>query len=264
MQRKEVEEMDSGHMPASLSTLPNAWVMERAHRASIESVIRCEGACAPVVLSLGLDWCVRLWSHETGEALGTLEQGLPGGSFFERKAPWSWPVNAHLMAAQDNEKLTNAMELQLDASDDEDEDVATAAAVAEVAKTVSMTKLRSSSLQSSGQLPALAERTPAPARITALSMAQLMHSESAPEIRKGSPARPKFPKKVAAPPLRSGPRYNMSRKGPTTDEWLAGPLAPAYADSLPLLESGLQRKVAKQGQEIIKAAQSLSMALNKI
>mmetsp|Transcript_44362 Transcript_44362/g.105038 ORF Transcript_44362/g.105038 Transcript_44362/m.105038 type:complete len:1030 (-) Transcript_44362:194-3283(-) len=260
LQRKEVEDMDSGHMPASLSTLPNVWVAERAHRASIESVIRCEGACAPVVLSLGLDWCVRLWSHETGEALGTLEQGLPGRSSYERTSPWCWPVNAHEMAAQDNEKLTDAMELQFDASDDEDDDAAAAAAVAEVAKKVTMTKPRTS-LQSP-ELPALPDR--GPGRISALNMSQLMHSESAPQLRKGSPTKPKFPKKAAAPPLRTGPRTNMARRGPTTDEWLAGPLAPGYIDMLPHLESGLQRKVAKQNNEIIRAAQSLSNALNKI
>lgn len=90
---------------ARVIELPSVWVVPKAHRGLVDGVTYC-AAYPPKVLSLGSDFCVRLWCFETGDALGTLEQGTAEGL-----APrlWKWTVDGHQSAALDCKALTKAM-----------------------------------------------------------------------------------------------------------------------------------------------------------
>ena len=72
----------------------------------------------PVVLTLGTDQCVRIWEFESGEALGTVEQGLPEGAAWSRLSPWSFPMDANDEVELDKEMVAEALMHGL--SDDED------------------------------------------------------------------------------------------------------------------------------------------------
>jgi WD40 repeat protein len=84
------------------------WCVERAHACSIEHLCYCEGNPS-VLLTLGINCRVRVWNIETGECLGTLEQGMPDGSLFEDKGFWKFPLDARMQVKMDLDAIAEAM-----------------------------------------------------------------------------------------------------------------------------------------------------------
>merc|ERR1712187_835981 len=67
--------------------MKDTWLLERAHRGSIDQVVFTQLPC-PVIISLGFDQRVCIWKPEDGKLLGTLEQGVPEGLFYQRQTEW--------------------------------------------------------------------------------------------------------------------------------------------------------------------------------
>jgi WD40 repeat protein len=86
----------------------NEWLVERAHRGSIDQIIFCLHK-PPIIITLGFDVRVCIWHPITGEALGTLEQGLSEGIAYDRRTTWRFPIDAHEQVALDMEALAAAV-----------------------------------------------------------------------------------------------------------------------------------------------------------
>ncbi|OLP86609.1 Pentatricopeptide repeat-containing protein, mitochondrial [Symbiodinium microadriaticum] len=72
------------------------------------------GAIASIDISMVVESgeaSVRLWDHATGQALGTLEQGLPEGLVYNRSTDWTFPLDPHRQIQSDIDTLAEAAEL---------------------------------------------------------------------------------------------------------------------------------------------------------
>merc|ERR1740130_1531769 len=94
--------------PEYVYTPENMWLVDRAHRGSIDQIIYCKHA-PPIVLTLGFDVRVCIWHPITGEALGTLEQGLSEGLAYERKTQWRFPIDTTAQVENDLKELAQAV-----------------------------------------------------------------------------------------------------------------------------------------------------------
>jgi len=106
--------------PEYVFTPENAWLVERAHRGSVDQIIFCKNSGKKKILTLGFDVRVCMWDPFTGEALGTLEQGLGEGLQYERCSKWSFPIDAHNQVKNDVKMLADAALSEV-GSQDEDE-----------------------------------------------------------------------------------------------------------------------------------------------
>jgi len=104
--------------PEYVFPLPNKWFVQRAHRGAVEDVVLCDHN-PQVILSLGADNCVRLWSCEDGGPLGALEQGLPDGLAYEPGAPWLFPVDARKQVQDDEESIALASQVRAEPAEGE-------------------------------------------------------------------------------------------------------------------------------------------------
>merc|ERR1712216_725872 len=103
------ESMEKPHdSPEYVYRPENLWLMERAHRGSIDQIIFCKHR-PPIVLTLGFDQRVCAWDPKTGEALGTLEQGLAEGLSYERLTKWRFPIDAQDQVKKDLAALQQAL-----------------------------------------------------------------------------------------------------------------------------------------------------------
>lgn len=88
--------------------LTQLWCVDKAHHGSIEHLCYCE-AQPSVLLTLGINCRVRVWSIATGECLGTLEQGMPDGALYEDKGFWKFPLDARMQVKKDLDAIAEAM-----------------------------------------------------------------------------------------------------------------------------------------------------------
>mmetsp|Transcript_14193 Transcript_14193/g.40804 ORF Transcript_14193/g.40804 Transcript_14193/m.40804 type:complete len:1142 (-) Transcript_14193:83-3508(-) len=103
--------------PEYVFKLTTTWASS-AHRGSIDKIVVCPRDPA-VLLTLGSDQRVCMWSHDSGEALGTLEQGLPEGLHHKPLTEWKFPIRAAEELERDKSFIEDAAE---EASDDSDSD----------------------------------------------------------------------------------------------------------------------------------------------
>lgn len=229
--------------PEHVFTLPNDWLVERAHRGSVEGIVSCRRRPF-TILTLGLDSCVRVWDHATGELLGSLEQGLTGRH-------WQFPLDAHFQVEQDLESLQKAEDDDDEAGGDgkapkPEEAVADAANAAGFKRRISRKATRRNTLMRM-ELKLYEERMAAQNSTLKLP-----------------------PQELSEDWHRVGSRYLSSRwKGELSEDWLAGPLASAMdpvtaSTALPPLQSGLRRPPASQRKKVIEAAKALSVALGSM
>jgi len=227
--------------PEYVFSLPNHWIVEGAHKGQIENIIPCERQPS-VIVTLGIDACVRMWSHDTGEALGTLEQGLPEGLAYERESTWRFPIDAEAQVRRDLE----ALEESAKAWPAEEEEAKEPAAAATPTRSEKRRSTKHGST-TAGQQRGSARR---PTRQT------LQHAASAPDL---------FPGKRGSPELaKRHPLWRPKHGATPEDDWLAGPLSPSFAENatyLPKLDSGLKRPDKSYSKGIVDAARRLNSVL---
>mmetsp|Transcript_65248 Transcript_65248/g.123581 ORF Transcript_65248/g.123581 Transcript_65248/m.123581 type:complete len:1044 (+) Transcript_65248:93-3224(+) len=241
--------------PEYVYPMPNKWIVERAHRGSVEQIIFCKHR-PPIVLTLGFDVRVCIWSPETGEALGTLEQGLAEGLAYERLTKWRFPIDARAQVAEDLEALAKAAVPSEEGSEEDAGSVRSAEKPPDAGSAAgrSRSNSRAGSAKSGKSGGSQAGR----------GMTRSQSSPGGLAMKSGK----RLPKKYDFSSKATTKVYNVKGR-PKGVDWLAGPLAPTYVDfcgsQLPALQSGLRRqKNAKEGAEVVKAARRLSAALNTV
>lgn len=252
--------------PEYVFDLPNEWFVEIDTKQSIDNMIICKRDPS-VLLTLGADACIRMWDPNTGNALGTLEQGLPEGLAYERETVWTFPLDPFVQVQQDIEQLALA-------AAEEDED---AAAGEERAKTPSGMPGESSSKQTQADEKRIVEAVGPPARKGSKSKSkQLLKASSSPTLAAGHSISRSSPSLLSSGGRQQQPdygkqiaRYLEPRKGSYhTEDWYAGPAASGFGSekgaSLPRLTSGLSRPPAKETKKILEAARRLGMSLGDV
>mmetsp|Transcript_35904 Transcript_35904/g.78632 ORF Transcript_35904/g.78632 Transcript_35904/m.78632 type:complete len:995 (-) Transcript_35904:108-3092(-) len=215
--------------PEYVFPLQNEWVVWRAHRESIDKILVCR--CHPhVILTLGRDACVRMWSPDKGESLGALEQGLPEVKAYPGKSRWRFPIDVQ-------------GQLKLDA--DAVEQVKAKNSEAEAA---SAGQKRMPDLVAGGRSPGQSGG----------SHGTLVRSQTVPDLEKGRHATRAHSSGAGLKHL----QRRISTRGRIGEQWFAGPIASEDPDRLPRLKcSGLLRPDASQGKGVVQAACKLSRAL---
>lgn len=235
--------------------MANEWLVERAHRGSVEQIIFCKHK-PPIILTLGFDVRVCIWCPQTGDALGTLEQGLAEGLSYERLSQWRFPIDAHEQVKLDLDDLAKAAVASEEGSE------ADASSVRSVSKEKPIEKVdRLDAGSAAGRSVSRAGST------TSDPTRRMRRSQSSPGLG-GNAARHRLPKKYDFSSKAVSRLYNKKDRSQDVN-WLAGPLSPAYVDycggQLPALQSGLRRpNQARHGGEVVKAARRLSAALNSV
>ncbi|CAJ1351114.1 unnamed protein product [Effrenium voratum] len=237
--------------PEYVFGLPNLWLVEKAHTMSIESIVFCQRQPS-VLLTLGGDACVRMWDHTTGQALGTLEQGLPEGLEYQRKTSWSFPLDPHIQIQSDIDALAEAAELS--AKED---------------------AMESTRMRSPGESQPVLSRKYTEERIAKLMKKErkrLSRSISTPALAPGAAGDGgRLSEFFALGAVRedySGaePRYLQPKARDLLDrqseDWYAGSAAPGY--SLPKLQSGLPRPPLGESKKVLEAARALARSLGSL
>jgi len=241
---------ESGALPKPVDSpeyvfpLPNEWLVQGAHRGQIEDIVLCERQPS-VIITLGIDACVRMWSHDSGEFLGTLEQGLPEGLSYERESAWRFPIDANEQVRCDKEALDEAVAAPSGPQEEPGEP-------APVVTPKPQRERKRSVLSANGIMGGQDSRSSRHG-----GLAPLAHSRSAPDL---------FGSKRGSPDLRKTPsRYHQPKKNMILpDDWLAGPMSPGYeggSSVLPKLHSGLRRPPLSDGKGVVEAARRLSNCL---
>eukprot|EP00929_Paragymnodinium_shiwhaense_P063026 TRINITY_DN31519_c0_g1_i1.p1 TRINITY_DN31519_c0_g1~~TRINITY_DN31519_c0_g1_i1.p1 ORF type:complete len:1082 (-),score=262.73 TRINITY_DN31519_c0_g1_i1:157-3366(-) len=272
--------------------LDNKWMVKKAHRGSVDQVIFCTELKRPAIVSLGFDVRVCIWEPETGQFLGTLEQGLPEGLVYKRLSPWRFPIDAHEQVREEMEALAKAAEPEEEADDDDagssKSSAGSGGGLEQQSNAGSQRRPGSAGSRASAAGSAQGQPGKQASKNTAGSAAeanrQLSKSNSAPNVRQVSGA-------GSGPTLRKGaghqssgrldkmPNFSGTRSrllvGPRhrqvkmDADWFAGPLAPDFARKskcLPVLNSGMMRHEMKQAQrkDLVSAACRLSEALGSL
>eukprot|EP00747_Dinoflagellata_sp_TGD_P166711 gnl/TRDRNA2_/TRDRNA2_189926_c0_seq1.p1 gnl/TRDRNA2_/TRDRNA2_189926_c0~~gnl/TRDRNA2_/TRDRNA2_189926_c0_seq1.p1 ORF type:complete len:1011 (+),score=168.18 gnl/TRDRNA2_/TRDRNA2_189926_c0_seq1:406-3033(+) len=220
--------------------LEMVWVVKKAHNESIGDIIFYPGE-PPVILTLGFDFTIRTWSHDTGECFGAFEQGLPGGVSYDRHKPWCVPIHAAEMLVLDSEGI---MEVR-----DAVEEARAAAEEEQKAKpdTASTALTKSASMV---QLPPITQR-----------------SGTADSLKDGSRSvKALMAASSSVPIIEAAPRYMLPCKSAmlgaqkNSVDWFAGNMA-SSKEHLPKLSSGLVRPTPANSTKVMLAAQRLSSAL---
>jgi len=266
--------------PEYVFPLPNKWFVQRAHRGAVEDVVLCDHN-PQVILSLGADNCVRLWSCEAGEPLGALEQGLPDGLAYEPEAPWLFPVDARKQVQDDEESILLASQVWAEPAEGEPDEAEAASGADAAGEQVrigtagaSSSLLAGSGRASTGEMVAL--RSSPELRMRPRSQRE---SESSRGISRG----PGTTKRASQPWATTGVSGASSSPLPTKD-WLVGGAAESPAagrnrafnrqGSLPQLQlerpprkyaqSGLKMSRITDNKKIVEAAVRLSSALGGV
>jgi len=240
----------------------NEWLVDRAHRGSVDQIIYCPHA-PPIVLTLGFDVRVCIWHPYTGEALGTLEQGLPEGLTYQRRTPWRFPIDAHAQVQRDLKDLAAAVVSEAGSEEDEDGKKSSLKEESEDGKaTAADTAKRKSDAGSAtgGGSRAGSEKG---------SQKQLpMRSKSTPVLVSGTAKQsPHKLNGVEYPDYSKTKGRLLKAKSQFGHDWFAGPLATPISScsQLPVLSSGLRRAPNQKAQSaVVTAARKLSSALNSL
>jgi len=287
--------------PEYIFALPNRWLVQSAHRGSVDRILICRRK-KPVVITLGSDYCVRIWCHETGEALGILEQGLPEGFDYQRGA-WLFPLNPHEELEEDQQYIENAAAVSVEDLDGlQGVETASSESVLSRASRTSSRKREPTAADDGEAAAAMTHRShltspdvaaskgsTAGADETrrdsskghALQSMTMKSSTSAPQLR-SSKTTEKTPKPAKRTAL--GAKALVIRKEEeerrrkalkeAAEEWYAGPHAQGYwsnksgkaiaMGSLPKLPSGLSRPSLSGSKDLVSAARRLACALNEV
>jgi hypothetical protein len=237
--------------PEYVFTPQNLWFVDRAHRGSIDQIKFCK-VTPPVVLTLGFDCRVCLWHPYTGEALGTLEQGVSQGLAYERQTPWCFPIDARAQVSRDLEALAKALEEKDTAEDDEEEPPGGSDPGRANAPDQGKQDDDVKSVKSSGSAKA--------------SKRKMSRSESAPTgLNELKPQPFKLNGKVYPDYSKTKSRLLKPIGKRTSQEWFAGPFSSDFANDgvhLPVLQSGIIRKFDPKTQDaLVSSAKKLSASL---
>lgn len=233
------------------------WIVERAHQGSVEQVVFCTNR-PPVLLSLGIDLCIRLWAYDTGEALGTLEQGPPEGlSAEEQRAKWRYPIHAHAQAVEDCNALVAVTK-----SESAEED---SKPTPNAPKRLAVIEIHS--LAGESVRPTVCESRTGKAREKGKHSRR---SSSEPNLQAEKiKALSNSLRVQTSPSVGTGkalmmPRYMFNKKECAFEDWLSGPLGSMQgvnANHPLILSSGLRRPNSSSTSDVVQAARKLSQAL---
>jgi len=236
--------------------LPNDWFVGRAHKGNVEEIVLCKRK-PMLLLTLGIDICVRMWLHDTGEALGTLEQGLPEGLFYQRESMWRFALDAHEQVRLDIEDLKVAAlgsEAPPPAEEEKVPEAVPAEAVPaqprELGRARSQSKRIAKATSSPDLMPFQSPKLATPLKEAKDRRPPIARSETLP----ATPGLAKTPSRVFHKPLRT-----------KEHDWFAGGLShspAAKAALLPQLQSGLRRPSPNESKAVVDAACRLSAALD--
>jgi len=240
------ESMEKPHDSPEYIYMPEtAWLQERAHRGSIDQIIYCKHT-PPIILTLGFDVRVCIWHPLTGEALGTLEQGLAEGLGYERRTKWRFPIDAHVQVEHDLKALAAAVVSEAGSEEESGKDSKEASedgkAGAEQGKPAGSKeaeqKEQKPHLSRSESSPAGFGRRPEPFKLNGIEY----------------PDYSKTPSRL----LKSKIKYDH--------DWFAGPLGPGLVEGqLPYLSSGMRRMPNVKSQTaVVSAAKRLSKVLGTL
>jgi len=237
--------------PEYVSSMDCKWIVKKAHRGSVDQVLFTELHC-PVIISLGFDQRVCFWSPEDGASLGTLEQGMPEGLFYERTTHWNFPIDAHDQVNTEIQALKAAAEPEEEEEEggggggDKDDEKGSSTGGSK----------KSKSENGGGSVAEVVQR--------------LGKSASSPDFQDSNA----FERERFNLPDFSSTKSRLldlptHRKEKQDQEWFAGPFAPAFskrADFLPTLQSGRLRPVVQENKrnDVVAAARRLSVALGSI
>jgi WD40 repeat protein len=237
---------------SDVHSLPNEWLVMHAHRGSIDQIKFCK-LDQPVILTMGFDSRVCVWSPETGAPLGTLEQGLPEGVFYERASKWHFPIDAKLQVKKEVGALLDA------ATREEDDDEQGGGGGGGGGGDASVDEEEEEEEKDKPSVPPEAKSQPSrPSSATEKKGMSLSHSSPALHRSKGGSNTPSR--------LLQIPKHRKSAH----EDWFAGPLSKSYtahAGYLPQLQSGCLRsavvlsKSTGHKHELVNAARRLSGAL---
>jgi hypothetical protein len=238
-------------------TPQNLWVVDRAHRGSIDQIVFCR-VTPPVVLTLGFDTRVCLWHPETGEALGTLEQGLAQGLAYQRQSPWRFPIDAQAQVAKDLEDLARAWEVK-DETEDDEEATQEQVGGSDHGKAYASDQAKREDDVGSVKSSVGSAKTGNKA---------LSRSESLPVGLGGAKAQPHKLNGIVYPDYSKITSRLLKPRGKPSHEWFAGPFSPEFIEDgvhLPRLQSGLNRKFDPKTQDsVVSAAKKLSSCLSNL
>lgn len=238
---------------AGSRTLACTWVTERAHKGTIDQVVYCATFPAKLI-SLGTDCCVRLWSSDTGEALGALEQGIAEGI---QPRLWRFKVDGRRTAEMDCEVLNQAVSK---APPPEEDAIAKLTLIPANKKTRG--ELSAPEVPRRSTTPTGRRRSPEEQSLSASGpKPKLRRSATSGALSTGG-GRERTDEAPTSPTAWLYPACSKPRKPIIRDEdWLAGPMAAAKpAVQLPDLASGLRRP--PQLVDVVKAARRLCTSLD--
>jgi len=246
--------------PEYVFSLPNHWLREKAHRGSIERIIVCKRK-PPVLLTLGIDVCVRLWAYDTGESLGTLEQGLPEGLSYIRECEWRFPVAVEAQLREDREGLAAAAAEpasdKADVINDREQPSIVKGTTSAVNALLERSRPTKQQTASAPDLHAVAAKAAGGA-----ALGKSAHRRSAGTVGFAEVGGSIVGSKAALTGIRKPVQEVVLR-----EDWLAGPMAPNFSEKvghLPRLASGMRRPTDKQSKGVVEAARRLQMALSDV
>uniref|UniRef100_A0A7S2QN17 EF-hand domain-containing protein n=1 Tax=Zooxanthella nutricula TaxID=1333877 RepID=A0A7S2QN17_9DINO len=258
----------------------NRWVVPDAHRGSADKIIVCRRQTS-VLLTLGVDQRVRMWLAATGEALGTLEQGLPGGLTHRPETQWRLPIHPRAEISQDVQHIEAAAEEKVDSDEEEtlDPDDELASAAEEPATPATPAgQAPPSEAPEEKVMSVIRSATDLRAGSRARLEAQEGSEERRPRSATGSRSPTKGSRALSKPggsrlqALAALPKTKR-RNQPEGEEWYAGQYSPGYwapaaGDSSPLglprLQNGRQRPRLNASKDLVAAARRLSSALGDV
>jgi len=258
------------------------WTVDKGHRGSIDKIIVCSRQ-VPVVLTLGMDQCVRIWAHDTGDALGTLEQGLPEGEgLYQPLSPWRFPMDAYDEVEHDRQAVLAAIAgdaTENMGEDDDEEELPPPPPRRRIRRSTSklsvrqgsktLENLRPGSKQSKEGADAPAEVPRDPAQELAIKQKEQLTGKKERVSSTGnlhSERRRKAMEYVPSSRLLRPPKSKQTLT-PFGEDWLAGNFSTharssmGGSASLPRLPSGCMRPPASQCKDVTDAAKRLSQAL---
>jgi len=235
--------------PTYVFGLENLWMVENAHTMSVDQIVFCKRQPS-VLLTLGGEASVKMWDHATGEALGSLEQGLPEGLVYERSTAWSFPLDPHRQIQSDIDTLAEAAELNADVVDD---------GLGRASRTLGADTSMFVRKQTGDRILKLVQKGNTALERSISTPNMMGRSGSTNKLRMLSAGAGPMEdySGVAAKYLQPLQRHRLTQQ--KAQDWYAGSAASGV--SLPKLQSGLPRPSPSETKEVLEAARKLAMSL---